>query len=82
MSSITAPCSLATPLIVLIIAGCVIAAVTNGIRTSFGLLTLPLTADLGLTREAWGLAMAIQNLAWGVAQPSPARWRTNTARPG
>lgn len=69
MSSLTAPRSLATPLIVLIIAGCVIAAVTNGIRTSFGLLTLPLTADLGLTREAWGLAMAIQNLAWGIAQP-------------
>jgi len=69
MSSTTAPRSLAAPLLVLIIAGCVLAAVTNGIRTSFGLLTLPLTADLGMTREAWGLAMAIQNLAWGIAQP-------------
>ncbi|MDB5539693.1 MAG: transporter [Devosia sp.] len=52
MFSITAPRSLATPLIVLIVAGCIIAAVTNGIRTSFGLLTLPMTADLGMTREA------------------------------
>ena len=69
MSSITATRSIATPLLVLIIAGCVIAAVTNGIRTSFGLLTLPVTGDLGLTREAWGMAMAIQNLAWGIAQP-------------
>jgi MFS family permease len=43
--------------------------VTNGIRTTFGLFTLPMTADLGVSREAWGLAMAIQNLAWGVAQP-------------
>lgn len=59
----------APPLIVLLIAGCVIAAVTNGIRTSFGLFTLPVTADLGLTRESWGMAMAIQNLAWGLAQP-------------
>ncbi len=69
MSSIAAPRSLVTPLLILIVAGCVIAAATNGIRTSFGLFTLPLTADLGLSREAWGLAMAIQNLAWGIAQP-------------
>src|SRR5688500_9195625 len=69
MSSIAAPRPLAVNLIVLVIAGCVIAAVTNGIRTTFGLFTLPVTADLGVSREAWGLAMAIQNLAWGVAQP-------------
>lgn len=61
--------SIAVPLVVLIIAGCLIAAVTNGIRTSFGLFTLPVTADFGLTREGWGLAMAIQNLAWGIMQP-------------
>lgn len=69
MSSIAAPRPLAAPLLVLILAGCVMAAVTNGIRTSFGLFTLPITGDLGLTREAWGMAMAIQNLAWGIAQP-------------
>tara|TARA_R110002020_G_scaffold60594_17_gene164028 strand:+ start:4335 stop:5552 length:1218 start_codon:yes stop_codon:yes gene_type:complete len=59
----------AVPLIVLIIAGCAIAAIGNGIRTSFGLFTLPMTTDLALSREGWGMAMAIQNLAWGVAQP-------------
>ena len=59
----------AVPLLVLIIAGCIIAAIGNGIRTSFGLFTLPMTTDLGLTREGWGMAMAIQNLAWGIAQP-------------
>jgi len=69
MSSITASRSVAPPLVVLIVAGCLIAAVTNGIRTSLGLFTLPMTSDLGLTRESWGMAMAIQNLAWGVAQP-------------
>jgi MFS family permease len=69
LSSITAPRSLAAPLLALIVAGCLLAAVTNGIRTSFGLLTLPMTADLGLTRETWGMALAIQNLAWGIAQP-------------
>ena len=70
MSSVaTSRTSLAVPLLALIVCGCIVAAVTNGIRTSFGLLTLPMTGDLGLTREAWGMAMAIQNLAWGVAQP-------------
>ncbi len=66
--SVTAARS-AVPLLVLIIAGCLIAAVGNGVRTSFGLFTLPMSADLGLTREGWGMAMAIQNLVWGIAQP-------------
>ena len=61
--------SAAVPLIVLVIAGCAIAAVTNGIRTTFGLFTLPMTTELGLSREAWGMAMAIQNLVWGATQP-------------
>ena len=57
------------PLIAVIIAGCLIAAIGNGVRTGFGLFTLPMTADLSLSRESWGMAMAIQNLAWGIAQP-------------
>ena len=69
MSVLSADRSIARPLLLLIIAGCIIAAITNGIRTSFGLFTLPVTADLGITRETWGMAIAIQNLAWGVAQP-------------
>ena len=70
MSSVAATArSTGAPLVLLVIAGCVIAAVTNGIRTSFGLFTLPMTTDLGLTQESWGLALAIQNLAWGVALP-------------
>ena len=59
----------AVPLIAVVVAGCIIAAITNGIRNSFGLFTLPVTADLGISRETWAMAMAIQNLAWGIAQP-------------
>ena len=72
----------AVPLLVLIIAGCIIAAIGNGVRTSFGLFTLPMTGDLGLTREGWGMAMAIQNLAWGIAQPFAGAWadRVGTGR--
>ncbi|HHY48882.1 MAG TPA: MFS transporter [Alphaproteobacteria bacterium] len=69
MSSIAATRPAAASLLLLIVAGCVIAAVTNGVRTSLGLFTLPMTADLGLSRESWGLAMAIQNIVWGLAQP-------------
>jgi len=59
----------AIPVALVIAAGCVIAAIGFGTRGAFGLFTLPVTEDLGLTREQWGLAMAIQNLAWGIAQP-------------
>ncbi len=61
--------SVAVPLIVVVIAGCLIAAVTNGVRNSFGLFTLPVTSGLGISRETWALAIAIQNIAWGIAQP-------------
>ncbi|MEO5806826.1 MFS transporter [Devosia sp.] len=72
----------AVPLLAVIICGCIIAAIGNGIRTSFGLFTLPIVTDLGLTREGYGMAMAIQNLAWGIAQPFAGNFadRVGTAR--
>lgn len=70
ITATTAPVrSPAIPLLVLVIAGCIIAAATNGVRNSFGLFTLPVTGDLGISRETWALALAIQNLAWGITQP-------------
>ena len=59
----------AVPLPLIILAGCIIAAIGFGTRGTMGLFTVPLTADLGLSREEWGMAMAIQNLVWGVVQP-------------
>jgi len=71
MSAITATVSShrAIPLPLIILCGCIIAAIGFGTRGTMGLFTLPMTADLGLSREEWGMAMAIQNLAWGIAQP-------------
>ncbi|GLQ57385.1 MFS transporter [Devosia nitrariae] len=69
MTSITATRQPAIPFPLIIVAGCIIAAIGFGTRGAFGLFTLPVTEDLGLTREQWGMAMAIQNLAWGIAQP-------------
>jgi MFS family permease len=52
-----------------IVAGCAIAIVTFGVRTSFGLFTAPLSALRGWDRETFALAIAVQNLLWGLGQP-------------
>jgi len=57
-----------TPLLI-IIAGCIISATGFGVRSSFGLFLEPMTVDQGWTRETFGLAMALQNLFWGVGLP-------------
>ena len=54
---------------VVIVAGCAIALVTYGLRTSFGLFIDPLSDLRGLDREAFALAIGLQNLMWGVGQP-------------
>ena len=52
-----------------IVAGCLIATITFGVRTSFGLFTVPLSEDRGWDREVFALAIAVQNLLWGLGQP-------------
>jgi MFS family permease len=53
----------------LVVAGGVIMGAALGIRNVQGLFMLPVTLDRGWSREAFSLAMALQNLVWGVAQP-------------
>jgi MFS family permease len=53
----------------MILCGCWIAAATMGVRSGFGLFTDPLILDKGWTRETYALAMAIQNLCWGIGTP-------------
>jgi predicted MFS family arabinose efflux permease len=43
--------------------------VTMGLRAGFGLFLAPISADLGMGREIFGLAVAVQNLVWGAASP-------------
>ncbi|MBW7902613.1 MAG: MFS transporter [Rhodocyclaceae bacterium] len=40
-----------------------------GIRHGFGLFLSPMSNEFGWGREVFAFAMALQNLAWGVAQP-------------
>ncbi len=54
---------------VVLVAGCLIALITFGARTSFGLFTEPLSALRGWDRETFAIAIAIQNLLWGIGQP-------------
>lgn len=53
----------------LIICGCLIAAMTFGPRSAMGFFQLPMLAEKGWDRTTFGLAMAIQNLFWGLGQP-------------
>ncbi len=54
---------------VVVVCACLIALLGFGIRSSFGLFTEPLSSDRGWSREVFALAIAIQNLLWGLGQP-------------
>jgi len=53
----------------MIVCGCIIAALTFGPRSAMGFFQLPMLADKGWDRTTFGLAMALQNLFWGLGLP-------------
>ncbi len=53
----------------IIVSGSLIAMMTFGPRSAMGFFQLPMLSDTGWDRSTFGLAMAIQNLAWGLGQP-------------
>ncbi|RFP85562.1 MFS transporter [Rhodobacteraceae bacterium 63075] len=58
--------SLFTPVL---ITGCVIIMVSFAIRASFGVFQIPIADEFGWARSEFSLAIAVQNLAWGIGQP-------------
>ncbi len=46
--------------------GAAIVTLSMGIRHGFGLWLLPITQEMGWTRQSFALAIAIQNLSWGL----------------
>lgn len=52
-----------------LICGSLIVTLSVGVRQVSGVFLAPVVADLGLGREAFGFAVAVQNLVWGVTQP-------------
>ena len=57
-----------TPLVI-VISGCAIAILTFGPRSALGFFLTPLSQANGWGRDVFGLALAIQNLLWGIGQP-------------
>ena len=57
-----------TPTVVLVCGGLVL-TLSMGVRHGFGLFLQPMSADLHWGRETFALAMAVQNLMWGLMQP-------------
>ena len=54
---------------VIIACGCLMAILTFGPRSTFGFFLQPLSTELGVGRDVFAFAVAIQNLLWGAAQP-------------
>lgn len=66
--------------------GCLIAIITFGPRSTMGFFVAPMTDANGWSREIFALAIALQNLFWGIAQPfvgmiadKYGTWKTLTA---
>ena len=58
--------SIFTPVLIV---GCLIVMVSFAVRASFGVFQIPIAAEFGWLRSEFSLAIAIQNLAWGIGQP-------------
>lgn len=57
-----------TPLVI-IICGCIISLLAFGPRSALGFFLTPMSQANGWGRDVFALALAIQNLLWGVGQP-------------
>jgi MFS family permease len=53
----------------ILIAGCTILMISFAVRASFGVFQIPVATEFGWPRADFSMAIAIQNLAWGIGQP-------------
>ncbi|MWD27161.1 MFS transporter [Aquicoccus sp. SCR17] len=59
-----------TPLFTpVLLVGCAIILVSFAIRASFGVFQIPIAEEFGWLRSEFSLAIALQNLFWGIGQP-------------
>jgi len=52
-----------------LIVACLVIIVNFAIRGSFGVFQIPISLEFGWPRADFSMAIAIQNLAWGIGQP-------------
>jgi MFS family permease len=57
-----------TPMVI-IVCGCIIALLSFGPRSSLGFFVQPMSREFAWGRDVFGLALALQNLLWGLGQP-------------
>src|ERR1700750_2020355 len=57
-----------TPLVI-IVCGCAIALLGFGPRSGLGFFVQPMSREFAWGRDVFGLALAVQNLLWGLGQP-------------
>jgi len=55
---------------IVIAAGSLVLALSFGVRSIFGVVLDPISAEHGWPREVFSLSIALQNIVWGVAQPA------------
>ena len=65
---------------VVLVCASLICALSLGVRHTFGLFMRPMTLDLQWGREAFSIAIALQNLVWGAARRFRAGSPTVSAR--
>jgi MFS family permease len=58
--------SIFTPVLIV---GCVIILISFAIRSSFGVFQIPIAEEFNWLRSEFSMAIALQNLAWGIGQP-------------
>ncbi|MDF1802446.1 MFS transporter [Thalassovita sp.] len=59
-----------TPLFTpVLIVGCLVILIGFSVRASFGVFQIPIAQEFNWPRAEFSLAIAIQNLAWGIGQP-------------
>src|SRR5215510_8152031 len=54
---------------VIILGGCVIGTLSFGPRSSLGFFVQPMSHEFAWGRDVFGLAIAVQNILWGLGQP-------------
>jgi len=54
---------------VIVLCGCLISLISFGPRSSLGFFLTPQSQANGWGRDVFGLALALQNILWGLGQP-------------
>ncbi|MDO9216238.1 MAG: MFS transporter, partial [Lacisediminimonas sp.] len=62
------------PVLPILICVSLVLSLAMGLRQSLGIFLQPLTRDIGISVAQFTIAIAVQNLTWGVLQPISGAW--------